>query len=284
MSKQITQGLVRRSAMATILILTIVGLSVPCAAAEEPCIGTTVVTVPSRPTVANGTDITQCGVAELEYGLERQWPGAGAHRSDISGGIRFGLTHNLDFHWFSGDFISASDSEGNRTGHGDDWFGLKYRLTEQTKRLPSFGVFYNVKAPTGNLALGSSGEVDHAFSFLTSKDVKYFHFDFNVIPQLAGRPDTSGFDHNVGFALTTALRVSRRWTLITEPYGFTALNDSTREFTAMMGGVTFLAHPRLLLDGGLDVATSQYAPRKRVFAGITYAIANVYTWLHPEKN
>ena len=32
--------------------------------------------VPSRPTVTSATDTTQCGVAEVEYGLERQWPGS----------------------------------------------------------------------------------------------------------------------------------------------------------------------------------------------------------------
>src|ERR1700692_198960 len=87
--------------------------------AEEPCTGTTVLSVPSRPTVTNATDTTQCGVVELEYGLERQWPGGGANRDDLSGGLRLGLTHSLDFHWSSSDFLHIMDGVGNRTGFGD---------------------------------------------------------------------------------------------------------------------------------------------------------------------
>ena len=44
-------------------------------AAETPCVGSSVISVPSRPTVTSATDTTQCGVVELEYGLERQWLG-----------------------------------------------------------------------------------------------------------------------------------------------------------------------------------------------------------------
>lgn len=45
----------------------------PSSSPETPCISSSVISVPSRPTVASATDTTQCGVVELEYGLERQW-------------------------------------------------------------------------------------------------------------------------------------------------------------------------------------------------------------------
>lgn len=171
--------------------------------AADTCRDTKPASIPSRPTVASATDVTQCGVVELEYGLQRQWPGGGAHRSDFSGGIRLGLTPNLDFHWFAGDYISLTDASGNQTGFGDNWFGLKYRFLAQTKHRPSLGVLYTVKSPTGAFALGSSGKVDHSFALLASKDLKPFHFDFNVIPQLVGRPSADGFDRNVGLAWAT---------------------------------------------------------------------------------
>ena len=219
----------------------------------------------------------------MEYGVERQWPGGGAHRSDFSGGLRFGLAPNLDLHWFAGDYISLVDANGQHTGFGDNWFGVKYRFLPQGKRYPSFGLLYSLKAPTGEFALGSSGKSDHSFAVLASKDLKPFHFDFNVIPQLVGRPAAAGFDHNVGLAWAVWLPVSKRWTLIAEPYGFTELNHATPGFASLMGGTSWQAHPRLYLDAGIDIGTTHLAPRKRVFGGFTFAASNLYAWMQPQR-
>src|SRR5579864_3394941 len=117
---------------------------------ESSCFSTTIVSVPSRPTVSNGADTTQCGVVEAEYGFERQWPGGDAHRDDLSGGLRLGLTPHLDFHWASGDFWNIVDEAGARTGFGDTWLGLKYHFVTQNRLRPGLGVFYQAKVPTAD--------------------------------------------------------------------------------------------------------------------------------------
>jgi hypothetical protein len=252
------------------------------ASPREPCAGATVASVTSRPTVANATDTTQCGVVELEYGLERQWPGGGARRDDLSGGLRMGLTHNLDFHWYSSAFIHLMDGSGTRTGYGDNWLGLKYRLSRQTKHRPSFGVFYQAKVPSANVALGlGSGRVDHAFSFLTSKDLHRLHLDFNVMELMAGHPGASGFDHDTGFALSNWVTLTRRVNLVVEPYGYMLLNRSNPAFTSAMMGFNYQVQPRLYLDSGVDFGLTSNAPRERVFVGVTYAMGNVYSWVRP---
>src|SRR5437879_3009956 len=135
-----------------ILMSTLLSFSAVCISAQQaanqpdsPCLSTTIVSVPSRPTVSNGADTTQCGVVEAEYGFERQWPGGGSHRDDLSGGLRFGLTPQLDFHWSSGVFWNIVDENGARTGFGDTWLGLKYHFLTQTKHLPGLGIFYHAK-------------------------------------------------------------------------------------------------------------------------------------------
>jgi Putative MetA-pathway of phenol degradation len=263
-----------------------VGLLAAVAGAQEsPCFNPVASSVVSRPTVASATDPTQCGVAELEYGLERQWPGGGAHRSDFSGGLRFGLLPNLDFHWYATDFLSLVDASGKRTGYGDNWFGLKWRLLKQGKRRPSFGFLYEAKAPTGDLELGYSGKVDQQFAFLVSKDVfPRLHWDFNVIPERIGRPDGTGADTNVGFAWASWITTTKRLTLILEPYGFNTLNSACPGFASVMAGGSFQAHRQLYFDAGVDVGVSHFAPRKRVFVGVTYAIGNVYYWLRPQSH
>jgi len=267
-----------------IVILLLCCLAVSVKAQESPCGNATAASVVSRPAIASATDVTQCGVAELEYGVERQWVGASSQRTDFSGGVRFGLAPNLDFHWFAGNFLSVTDTAGNRTGYGDNWLGLKYRFLPQTKRRPSFGLLYQVKAPTGDLLLGSTGKVDHQFAALLSKDIKKFHFDFNVIPQLIGRTGASGFDHNVGYAWATWLPVTKRLTLVMEPYGFTSLNDTTPGFASAMAGFSFRAHRQVYLDTGFDAGISHFAPHKRVYVGVTYAIGNIYSWIRPSQS
>jgi hypothetical protein len=247
---------------------------------ESSCFNSTIGSIPSRPTVTSATDTTECGVVELEYGLERQWPGAGAVRDDLSGGLRLGLTHNLDLHWYSGDFIHLMNGDGDRTGYGDNWLGLRYRFLSQTKRRPSLGVFYQAKIPTASLIEGlGSGAVDYSLSFLASKDVRKFHFDFNLIELFAGRPAAPGFDHDNGFALATWYPLTRRITGFFEPYGYTTLNQLNPSFASTTFGFNYKVQKRLYLDSGLDVGVTHNAPHKRVFVGVTYAIANAYLWI-----
>ena len=254
----------------------------PSSSPETSCISSSAISVPSRPTVANATDTTQCGVVELEYGLERQWPGDGANRDDLSGGLRFGLTPKLDFHWSSSEFVHLMNGGGNRTGYGDNWLGLKYRFLGQTKHRPALGVFYDAKVPSASVALGlGSGKVDHSISFLASKDVRKFHFDFNVIELLAGRPAATGFDHNTGFALAAGVPITKRLTGIVEPYGYSSLNPGNPAFASAMVGFNYKVQPRVYLDGGLDLGVTHDAPHKRVYVGVTYALANVYSWMKP---
>jgi hypothetical protein len=236
--------------------------------------------VPSRPTVTSATDTTQCGVVELEYGLERQWPGGGADRDDLSGGLRLGLTPSLDFHWSSSAFLHIMNDAGNRTGFGDTWLGLRYRFLKQTKRRSSLGLFYEAKVPSASVALGlGTGRVDHAISFLASKDLRRLHFDFNVIELLAGRQAASGFDHDTGFALATWLPLTRRLSAVFEPYGYTLLNQGSPAFASAMLGCNYKVQPRLYLDGGLDIGASAAAPSRRVFVGVTYAMGSLYSWM-----
>jgi hypothetical protein len=257
----------------------------PLVSAEPSCSNSSVISVPSRPTVTSATDTTQCGVVELEYGLERQWPGGGANRDDLSGGLRLGLTHNLDFHWSSADFLHVMDAMGDRTGFGDTWLGLRYRFLGQTKHRPSFGLSYSAKVLSANSVLGlGSGRVDHAASFLASKDIHKFHFDFNLIELLAGRSAASGFDHDTGFALANWVTLTHRLSLVAEPYGYTLFNPVTPAFASVMFGFNYRVQPRWYLDSGLDVGVTSAAPRQRVFVGITYAIGNVYSWMSPPQH
>ena len=257
-------------------------LAQEAAGSENSCRSATIVSVPSRPTVTSATDTTECGVAEVEYGLERQWPGNGANRDDLTGGLRFGITPSLDFHWASSDFLHVMDSSGNRTGFGDTWLGLRYRFLKQTRLHPGLGLYYLAKIPSADASQGlGSGLVDHSLSFLASKDMQKIHFDFNLIELFIARCDAPGFDHQTGFALANWYPVTKRISIVLEPYGYTTLNGPAPAFASVTAGFNYKVQPRLYLDSGLDTGVSAGAPRKRIFVGVTYAVANVYRWISP---
>src|SRR5579864_3917978 len=71
------------------LITLLVSFSAVWVWAQQPanpsgssCLSKVIVSVPSRPTVSNATDTTQCGAVELEYGWERQWVSTGTHQGE----------------------------------------------------------------------------------------------------------------------------------------------------------------------------------------------------------
>ena len=147
-----------RSSAAALLFLPLLPGTLRAQAAanstESGCLNSHVVSVPSRPTVTNATDPTQCGVVEVEYGYDHQWLAEDKHHDDLAGGLRFGLTPNLDFHWFSASLFSVADAGGSRSGFGDTWLGLKYRFVTQTTRRPSFAAFYAAKIPSASYLNG----------------------------------------------------------------------------------------------------------------------------------
>jgi Putative MetA-pathway of phenol degradation len=256
---------------------------VPSSAQEGPaepsnCLRSVVASVLSRPTVSNGAETTPCGVVEVEYGFDHQWKNSDSHVNDVVGGLRLGVLPNLDFHWASTSFLNLAGPSDSHSGFGDTWLGMKYHFASQRKYRPSMGVFYTAKVPSA-MADGGTGEVDHILSFLFSKDVRHLHFDFNVTPYFAGRQRSSGYDQNVGFALSGAYPLSKKLSLVGEGYGYTSQNSANPAFASTMVGTTYQISPRLVLDGGVDLGVSSAAPHARVFFGVTYAIANVYRWV-----
>lgn len=264
----------------TALFLAVCLLCCFAFAQENPCLDPKIESRPGRPAMTNGADPTQCGVLELEYGAEHLWMRS-SHGSDVAGGIRLGITPYLDFHWSAGDFLQIADADGDRSGYGDNWLGFSYRYLTQTKKRPSLGVMYMGKLPTGDPDRGfGSGEVDHVLSFLFSKDVQRFHFDFNVSPEWMGVAHQSP-DRNVGLSMAASVPVMKRFTFVLEPYGQTELNAETPAFVSLMSGGSFQVSPRFYLDAGFDRGFGASASGSRLFAGFTVAVANVYTWMRP---
>jgi len=173
--------------------------------------------------------------------------------------------------------VWQTDNTGTVTGVGDNWLGPQYRFYKQTPRVPSLAVSYQIKFPSASAAKGlGSGRVDHAFTFLASKDIKGFHFDYNVSAFLV-RPQSGGpFDRNMQMNLAFSHPLPGNFGFTGEFYGNTELNAHQPGFASTLYALTYSVSKRLVLDGGIEVGLSRFAPEKHVFAGFTYSIVNLY--------
>jgi hypothetical protein len=252
---------------------------------QTGCYAPSIVANPNRPTVANPADITQYGVLELEYGWDRTSLGAGARLTDLTGLLKFGLLCDVELRWNTTSVLVENAQAGGQTGFGDNWFGPQIRFYRQTKHVPTLALSYAVKAPTASRAKGlGSGRVDHSFTFLASKDVLGTHFDFNATYFLIHRAAGPGFDSNYQFNLSLAHPIKGRLAFTGEFYGNTELNSVTPGFASTLWALTFAIKPRLVIDAGIEIGLSHGAPQQHFFVGVTYAIANLYSAMHPRRN
>lgn len=247
---------------------------------QTGCYADSIAANPNRPTVANPADITQYGVLELEYGWDQVWPGDGSRQASSGGLLKFGMLCDVELRWTTTSFVSITDASGTHRTFGDNWLGPQVRFYRQTRRVPTLAFSYAVKIPSASTEDGlGSGRVDHGFTFLASKDIAKFHFDFNVTEFLIGRPD-AGFDQNqqLNLALSRSLHGGLQFTA--EFWGDTRLNQSTPGFASSLWALTYTVVPRFVIDGGFEVGLTSGGPHRHAFVGATYSIANLYPGFH----
>lgn len=224
-----------------------------------------IVAVPNRPTVSTTAQPVQAGVLETEWGVN-----AGESHQDINGLLKFGLSENFELR-LANDPLTA---DSGTHGIGDTAVGFKYRFTRDSGREPSIAFMYMAKLPTAGEVLGS-GEPDHSFAVLISKDVGKHHFDFNSIFTILGR--TNGhFDHDLLGALAWSHPVRGNWGATLEFSGVTSANRVTPAEAQFISAGTYTVRPRLVLDFGMMGRITGNIPDAMFMTGFTYSIADLY--------
>jgi hypothetical protein len=244
---------------------------------QTGCYADSIAANPNRPTVANPADITQYGVLELEYGWDQVWPEQSVQQTSLGGLFKFGMLCDVELRWNTISFLSQTDVTGYHPSVGDNWLGPQFRIYRQTKRVPTLAFGYAIKIPSASTEDGlGSGRVDHAFTFLASKDIAQFHFDFNATRLLVRRANTSGFDKNQELNLAFSHVVRGRLQFTGEFYGATRLNQTVPGFASSLWALTYTVVPRLVIDGGFEAGLTSGGPHRHAFLGATYSIANLY--------
>lgn len=243
---------------------------------QTGCYADSIAANPNRPTVSNPAHVTQYGVLELEYGLDRMWPEQGIRQTSANGLLKFGLLCDIEFRWNTTSFFSQNDSTGTHTTFGDNWLGTEVRFHRQTKWLPTMAVSYSFKIPSATTDNGlGSGRVDHSFTFGASETVAHFTFDFNFTEFLIGKAP-GGFDRDQQMALAFSHVIYQRLQFAGEFYGQTQLNNSTPGYASSLWALTFAVSPRFVIDGGFEAGLTSGGPHRHTFFGATYSIVNLY--------
>lgn len=244
---------------------------------QTGCYSDSITANPNRPTVANPADITQYGVLELEYGWDLIEPEEAGHQNSLGGLLKLGLLCDVELRWTTTSFLAQTDTMGTHSTFGDNWLGPQVRVYRQTKQVPTLAFGYAAKIPSASTDDGlGTGRVDHAFTFLASKDIASFHFDFNATHFLIGRQGAPGFDQNDQLNLAFSRTIHKGLGFTGEFYGDTQLNRTTPSFVSSLWALTYTMIPRLVLDGGFEGGLTSGGPHRHAFAGLTYSIANVY--------
>ena len=244
---------------------------------QTGCYADSIVANPNRPTVADPADITQYGVLELEYGWDRVWPEENIHQTSFGGLLKFGLLCDVELRWTPTSYIWQTDPSGTHQGIGDNWFGPQIRIYKQTTRVPSLAFSYAVKIPSASSQDGlGSGQVDHAVTFLATKDIAGVHFDFNETHFWIGQATSRSFSQNDQINLAFSHKIRGPLLFTGEFYGDTQLNQSTPGFASSLWALTYAITPRLVIDGGFEAGLTSGGPHRHLFFGATYSIANLY--------
>lgn len=242
---------------------------------QTGCYADSISANPNRPTVSNPAHVTQFGVLELEYGLDRMWPEEGVRQAQANGLLKFGLLCDVELRWNTTSFFSQTDTTGTHTTFGDNWVGTEIRVHRQTTWLPTMALSYSFKIPSASTEDGlGSGRVDHSFTFGASESVAHFTIDFNFTQFLIGKP--GGFDQNQQMALAFSHSIYKKLLFAGEFYGQTQLNESAPGFASSLWALTYTVSPRFVIDAGFEAGLTAGGPHRHAFGGITYSIANLY--------
>jgi len=231
---------------------------------------------PNRPSSSNSAEVLEPGVLQWEYGWSRGWEGMGANNSDLGGELRCGLLNRVELRWGGGTFLTQFDGAQTKTGFGDQYLGGQVVVGKESTKVPAIALSYAIKFPTASESEGlGTGRIDHAFTFLASKNIHDFSVDFNAVAQILGRDGITGFDKNGVAILTISHGIFGPVGAIGEVSGETRLDQTTPAFATNLWALTYRIDKRFVVDCAFEAGLTPGAPQKRILFGFTYAIAKL---------
>jgi len=247
------------------------GLSAPRALAQEQASAPEedsgeITAVPNRPTLATTGESVQRGVLEVEYGFE-----GGRGHQNINGLVKFGLFKNLELRFLHNPY----ERDGGIAAMGDCGAGFKWKMFPQKGARPTVSLLYSAFLPTAGNGLGI-GATSHQALILVSKDFGKQHFDVNEGVNALGRVGAAGYDRSYFSALSWSTSFTKKWGATAEIAGFSHASADNPATLTLLAAPTYNLKSWMVLDAGAYYAVYGNYPRWTIFAGVTYAIADLY--------
>jgi hypothetical protein len=232
---------------------------------------------PSRPIESSSPDPVRTGVAQVELGYTRTFFQSGGGQNGIPNLLKLGLWCDTEVRWSTSALFSVPNGGATSSGIGDQYFAAQYRFVHEARRRPSTAIGYSFKAPTARPSDGlGSGFADHALTLMLGKTVHGFSTVANATCFFIG--ESGGSSTKGEWTLATTHALKGRYSMTAEFFGDSGLNRANQPYAVSTWVLSYGRSPRLVFDLGGNVALSSGpgAPGHSVFAGVTYAFANVY--------
>jgi hypothetical protein len=236
------------------------------------------VAAPTRPTESFPGDPIQTGVVQLESGWTHTWDSGGSSQDAVPTMLRYGIWCNAELRWNANLYASDTTSAVTDRGFGDNFLGGQYRYVRESKYVPSLAFGYAIKFPSANSSEGlGSGKRDHAFTLMAGKTIRGFSILMNASYFSIGQP-TGGRNGKGEWTLAVSHSLKGRLGAVGEVYRDSRLNAANAGYTNSTWALTYNVSRRVVIDCGayVGLTSGPGAPGKAAFAGITYAIANLY--------
>jgi hypothetical protein len=229
---------------------------------------------PDRPDLTNSTHIVTSGLTQIEFGgiYTRDSPERDAIGSPFT--IRFGVFDWLEARIGTDGVMTQADSDSRVTGFGNVQVGAKLRLLADAAGMPLLSLLPSVNLPTADSQKGlGSGDVDYLVALLTGVDLGPgarldFNYGVGKIGAGAGRPH---FTQHL-LSASASYSASDRWNPYFEMFWLSRNERDGGAATAMDAGVIVLLHPRLALDGGVQVGLTSAASDLAMFGGLSVVV------------
>lgn len=218
------------------------------------------------------------GVLQLDYGYNGDFHARQMQAMQAATiNLNFALTDSLLLEFAHDNLASQTEVAGSRqTGIGNTSLGLQWTALAEKPNHPSLALAYLATLPTGSQQKGlNNGRTTHKLTGLTSKQIGKTDVDFNASLLLNGIAEQKGYDKGVQLSLGFTRSLRRGFGLQWEVVGETLDADEPKGAFALWS-LTWQPNARIQFDVGMRYGLTPNAPRFGVFAGINFAVTNLY--------
>lgn len=224
----------------------------------------------ARPLSTDDVGITERGKFTLETGFDALRLSHHEKVYNPSLTLTYGLFERMET-GVGGGYLFFHPKEGEKeSGFGDTELTLKYRLTNETPWVPSFGIKGALKIPIASESKGlGSGKADLTLKAIATKNLsKRLALSLNLGYTFIGEHRV---DNDLTYSLGAVFAMSDKWAMVGEVGGSNKFSGrrEDRPFFGLIGTYYRLTD-NVICDVGLEVGMNKAAPKYRVTTGFTF--------------